>query len=63
MPIPVVFAPEAEQQLLELYRYIAASSSNDTAARYTEALIAHCESLETFPTGAHVAMTSGPASA
>lgn len=45
----VVFAPEAEQQLLDLYRYIAAAASPETAARYTEALISHCEKLVTLP--------------
>ncbi|NJR44254.1 type II toxin-antitoxin system RelE/ParE family toxin [bacterium] len=45
----VVFAPEAEEQLLELYRYIAVAASPDIAARYTDAIIAYCESLRQFP--------------
>ncbi|MFA5632217.1 MAG: type II toxin-antitoxin system RelE/ParE family toxin [Porticoccaceae bacterium] len=45
----VVFSPEAEEQLAELYRYIAAAASPDIAARYTEAIVSYCESLHTFP--------------
>lgn len=44
----VRFAPEAEAQLLSLYRYIAAEASPAIARRYAEAIIARCESLETF---------------
>ena len=45
----VVFAPEAEDQLAELYRYIAAKASPETAARYTDAIMACCEGLGDFP--------------
>jgi plasmid stabilization system protein ParE len=45
----VVFSPEAEEQLAELYRYIAAAVSPAIAARYTEAIVNYCESLRTFP--------------
>jgi toxin ParE1/3/4 len=45
----VVFAPQAMDQLLELYSYIAGAASPDTAARYTEAIVSYCESLRTFP--------------
>ena len=45
----VVFSPEAEEQLAELYRYIAAAASPETAARYTEAIISYCEDLRMFP--------------
>lgn len=45
----VVFAPEAEEQLAELYRYIAQSATPHTALNYTENVIGHCESLEQFP--------------
>ena len=41
----VVFPPEAEDQLAELYRYIAAAGSAEVAARYTEAIVAYCEEL------------------
>lgn len=45
----VVFSPEAEEQLVALYGYIAAAASPDVAARYTEAIVNYCESLRTFP--------------
>jgi toxin ParE1/3/4 len=45
----VVFTPEAENQLAELYRYIAAAASAEVAARYTEAIVAYCEELAAFP--------------
>lgn len=45
----VVFAPEAQQQLAELYHYIAAKGSPDTALRYTSAIIDYCESIKDFP--------------
>ena len=45
----VVFSPEAEEQLAALFRYIAGAASPDIAARYTEAIVAYCEGLSTFP--------------
>jgi len=45
----IVFAPEAEEQLAALYRYIASGSSTDIADRFTEAIVQFCESLSTFP--------------
>ncbi len=45
----VVFAPEAEAQLVELFGHIAVAASPDIAARYTGAIIDFCESLRTFP--------------
>lgn len=45
----VVFAPEAEEQLVALYRYIAVAASPVIAARYTDAIVAHCESFDEFP--------------
>ncbi|WP_408359757.1 type II toxin-antitoxin system RelE/ParE family toxin [Paraburkholderia sediminicola] len=39
MPYTVVFTPEAQEQLLELYRYIAAAASPVTAERYISAII------------------------
>jgi plasmid stabilization system protein ParE len=45
----VVFSPEAEGQLADLYRYIAVTVSPAIAARYTEAIVSYCESLRTFP--------------
>ena len=49
MPFRVAFTPEAEDQILELYRYIATAASPEVAARYVDALVSHCEHLETFP--------------
>jgi toxin ParE1/3/4 len=45
----VIFAPEAEGQVLEIYRYIANAASPETAARFTDAIITHCQSLAEFP--------------
>jgi plasmid stabilization system protein ParE len=44
----VVFAPEAEDDLIELFEYIVAQGSPAVAARYTEAIVAYCEGLATF---------------
>ncbi|RZI85152.1 MAG: type II toxin-antitoxin system RelE/ParE family toxin [Rubrivivax sp.] len=49
MSYRVVFSPEAEEQLVALYGYIAAAASPDIAARYTDAILSYCESLCTFP--------------
>lgn len=45
----IVFSPEAEEQLIHLYRYIADDRSPEIAARYTDAIITYCEDLSTFP--------------
>ena len=45
----VVFSPEAQQQLLNLYRYIAKAASPNVARRYTEAIVSYCETLHRFP--------------
>ena len=44
-----IFSPEAEEQLADLYNYIADAASPDVAMRYVESIIAHCEDLSTFP--------------
>jgi toxin ParE1/3/4 len=44
----VIFTPEAEAQLIELYRYIAAESP-EVVARYTNSIVNYCESLQTLP--------------
>lgn len=49
MSSTVVFTPEAEAQLIELYGYIAAEASPEIAARFTDAIVTYCESLNTFP--------------
>ena len=45
----VVFTPEAEAQLMELYGYLAAEASPETAARFTDGIVTYCESLSSFP--------------
>ncbi|HEV2866602.1 MAG TPA: type II toxin-antitoxin system RelE/ParE family toxin [Allosphingosinicella sp.] len=45
----VVVAPEAEDQLLALYRYIAAQASPETASEYVSAILDRCDSLAHFP--------------
>lgn len=54
MRYTVVFTPEAEEQIAELYHYIAQAASSDVAQRYTEAIITYCEGLHTFPHRSHV---------
>lgn len=49
MSYHVVFSPEAQEQLAELYHHIAEAASPVVAARYTEAIVSYCESLRTFP--------------
>lgn len=49
MPYTVVFTPEAEAQLVELYGYIAAAASPEISACFTDDIVAYCESLSTFP--------------
>ena len=48
-PHVVAFTPEAEEQLAELYRYIAENANSDVALPDTNAVIEYCEGLETFP--------------
>jgi len=45
----VVFAPEAEEQLLALYRYIARAASPNIAARYTNAIVDYCARFDQLP--------------
>ena len=45
----VVFSPEAEEQLVALYYYIADAASPEIAARYTEGIIDYCNGLQVSP--------------
>ncbi len=54
----VAFAPEAQDQLTELYHYIAHANAPVVAQRYVDAIITYCESLSTSRSGARRAMTS-----
>lgn len=49
IPYGVVYAPEATDQLEELYRYIAERSSPAVAEHYTSTVIETCEGLALFP--------------
>jgi plasmid stabilization system protein ParE len=49
MSYTVVFAPQAEDQLAELYGYIAARASPATAERYTDAHRVTLRRLERVP--------------
>ncbi|MGE4344130.1 MAG: type II toxin-antitoxin system RelE/ParE family toxin [Geoalkalibacter sp.] len=44
-----LYTPEAEDQLVALYHYIAEKTSPEIAAQYTEGIVSYCESLHTFP--------------
>lgn len=41
----LVFAPEANQQLLSLFRYLAERASPAVASRFTGAIVEYCEDL------------------
>jgi plasmid stabilization system protein ParE len=43
MSYSVVFTPEAEEQLVELYRYIANDASPAVAEKFTSAIVEFCE--------------------
>ena len=46
----VIFTPEFEEQLADLFHYIAdEAGSLVVASRYTDAIVSYCESLGTFP--------------
>jgi len=45
----VAFSPEAQQQLLDLYHYIAQRGAPLTAQRYINAIVSTCEALASFP--------------
>ena len=49
MTYRVIFTPEATEQLVALYNYIADAASPDIAARYTEAILGYCEKLDLSP--------------
>ena len=49
MSYEVVYAPEAEAQLVALYRYIARAASAEIADRFTSEIVDQCEALDRFP--------------
>jgi toxin ParE1/3/4 len=48
-PYRVVFSPEAEAQLVAIYRWIAEEATPTLAERFTRAIVDYCEKLESFP--------------
>ena len=44
----VVFAPEAEADVLELYDYIATRSGTERARQYAERIVTYCRSFSMF---------------
>lgn len=49
MKFRVIFSPEAEEQLADLYRHITSAASPDIAERYVNSIINYCQTMETFP--------------
>jgi toxin ParE1/3/4 len=45
----VTFTPLAERQLHDLYEYIATHADEARADSYVGRIVAHCETLKTFP--------------
>jgi toxin ParE1/3/4 len=45
----VVFSPEANAQLLEIYRHIAHEASPSIAERFTGEIVDYCEGFDSFP--------------
>ncbi len=45
----VIFSPRAEQQLDDLYTYIADRGGEERAERYVNGIIGFCQSFSTFP--------------
>ncbi|MEO6215615.1 MAG: type II toxin-antitoxin system RelE/ParE family toxin [Sphingomonas sp.] len=45
----IVYTPEADAQLVQLYHYIAREASPAIAAGFTDAIVDQCESLHHFP--------------
>lgn len=45
----VVFAPEAEQHLIELYGYISQKASASVAHRFTLSIADYCAAMDEFP--------------
>lgn len=48
-PYRLVFSPEAERQLVSIFRYIERAASATIAQHFTDAVVEHCHDLRTFP--------------
>lgn len=49
MKYSIKYSPRALAQLTALYRYLAKEASPTVAQRFTDAIVVHCEELQTFP--------------
>jgi len=49
VPHKVVFAPEAEDDLLQLYHFISEFAGDDRAMAYIEQVEKYCRGFENFP--------------
>jgi toxin ParE1/3/4 len=49
VPHKIVFAPEAENDLLQLYLFISEFSGDDRAMAYIEQVERYCRGFATFP--------------
>ncbi len=49
MPNRIVFSPEADAQLVGIYRFIAREASGVIAERFTASIVDYCEGFGTFP--------------
>jgi toxin ParE1/3/4 len=47
--LEVVFAPEARDDILELYDYIAGQAGAARARAYTDRIVSYCLGFTTFP--------------
>ena len=45
----VIFSPDAEKQIIDLFYYIADIASVEIADKYISGLITYCEKLNVFP--------------
>jgi toxin ParE1/3/4 len=45
----IIFSPEADAQLVDIYRHIAREASPEIAERFTSAIIDYCEGFVIFP--------------
>jgi toxin ParE1/3/4 len=49
MKYSIKYSLRALAQLTALYRYLAKEASPTVAQRFTDAIVVHCEELQTFP--------------
>jgi toxin ParE1/3/4 len=49
LPYHVIFSPEADAQLIDIYQHIAREASPEIAEQFTSAIVDYCEGFVTFP--------------